>query len=236
MLMQGTIVNVIAIIIGSIIGGLLKQKFSSKYQEALFTSMGMCALIIGICTVLDSYNKDASLVLLIINMAIGSLLGTFLNLHDKFIKFSDRFSKGKGFGEGLVTAILLFCIGTLSIVGPMESALNNNNTLLYTNASLDFITSIALSASFGIGIALAAIVLFCFQGSIYLISSFLSESIPNYILNNITLTGGVLIVMSGLCLLKLKNIKTTDYLIALAIAPITSYIAKIIQELQLFNY
>jgi uncharacterized protein len=166
--------------------------------------------------------------LLIINMSIGTLIGTKLQLHDKFISATKIFSKSKEnkLGEGIVTAILLFCIGTLSIVGPMESALHQNNSLLYTNASLDFITSIAMSAAYGICIIFAAIFLFLFQGGIYLLTLTLEDKIPTYILNNLTMTGGVLIIMSGLCLLNIKNIKTTDYLPALLISPLTSYIGE----------
>lgn len=232
MIMLGTIVNVTAIIIGSCIGACLKQKVSNNMQETLFTAMGMCALTVGICAAVNAHSNGGSLVLLIVNMAIGSVCGSMLKLHDRFIALTERFSHAKGLGEGLVSAILLFCIGTLSIVGPMQSALNNDNTMLYTNASLDFITSIALSASFGIGITLSAFALFIFQGSIFTISYIISDTFADYILNNLTLTGGVLIIMSALSLLKLKSIKTTDFLMALFISPITSFIA---QKINSFN-
>lgn len=227
--MLGTIVNVSTIILGSVIGALLKKNFNKNYQNALFTAMGMCALAVGIQASVSSINAGGSLVELIINMSIGSVIGTKLRLHDRFLSLTDKLSKGNNFGEGLVTAILLFCIGTLSIVGPMESALHGNNSLLFTNASLDFITSIAMASTYGIGIALAAVVLLAFQGSIYLLSLAIQDAIPDYILNNLTTTGGILIIMSGICLLNLKSIKTTDYLPALFVSPVIAYIGELLK-------
>ena len=103
--------------------------------------------------------------LFIVSLAIGSLVGTVLDIDGRFKRLTGKFSKSN-LGEGLATAILLFCIGTLSILGPIESALNNNHTLLFTNATLDFVSSMVLASTYGIGIAFAAVVLFVWQGAI----------------------------------------------------------------------
>ncbi len=165
--MIGTIVNTAAILTGSVIGTCVKKGIKDKYQDALYHAMGLSACGLGINAVVQNMPKSSFPVLFIISLATGSLLGARLDLVERFDKIVARFSKGD-LGQGLSTAILLFCIGTLSILGPMESALYGNNTYLFTNATLDFVTSMVLASTYGIGIALSAVILFLWQGSIYL--------------------------------------------------------------------
>ena len=122
--------------------------------------------------------------------------------------------------KGLSTAILLFCAGTLSILGPMQSALLGDNTFLYTNAVLDGITSTVLSSAFGFGIAIAAAVLFCWQGSIYLLASVIEPFITDALMTEISLVGGILILSSGLGILGIKQIRTLNLLPALLVPPV----------------
>ena len=112
--------------------------------------------------------------------------------------------------EGLSTAVLLFCIGTLSIVGPIESALNGNQTYLFTNEILDLVTSIVLAATFGLGIALSAVVLFCWQGFFYFTAKAVSGYITPALLTEISIIGGVLILSSGLSILGVKKFSTMN--------------------------
>lgn len=226
--MIGTITNVVTIILGSAIGSFFKNQFSPKYQSALFTAIGGCALAVGISTLISSINSGGYIVLLIINMSIGCLIGTYFSLHDKFLKISERLKAGHNLGEGLVTAVLLYCIGALSILGPVQSALHGDNTMLFTNASLDFITSIALASVYGFGISLSAIAILAFQGSIFLCAYLAEKSIPEYIMSNVTMAGGVLIIFSSISLLNIRSIKTTDYLPAIFVAIFTSWIAHIL--------
>jgi uncharacterized membrane protein YqgA involved in biofilm formation len=163
-------------------------------------------------------------VLFIISLAAGSLMGSMLNLHVKFEKLTARFTKGN-IGQGLSTAILLFCVGTLSILGPMESALHGDNTYLYTNATLDFVTSLVLASTYGIGIALSAVILFLWQGGIYLFSGYLSVFLTTELLNEISLVGGFLIFSSGLSILKIKDCKTLNMLPSLFV-PILWFLIK----------
>ena len=197
--MIGTIVNTIAILIGSIIGGGIKKGIAEKYQGALYNAMGLAACGLGINTIVQTMPKSTFPVLFIISLAIGSLAGTVLNLNDRFQRLTKHFSKGD-LGQGLSTAIMLFCIGTLSILGPMESALHGNHTYLYTNATLDFVTSLVLASTYGIGIALSAAVLFLWQGSIYLFAGYLSPLLSDGLLDEISIIGGFMILSSGLSL------------------------------------
>ena len=122
--------------------------------------------------------------------------------------------------EGLSTASLLYCIGTLSIVGPMMSALYGDNTFLITNATLDFVTSIVLAASYGIGVIWAAAILFAWQGSIYLLTLNFGNILSDSLIREVSIVGGVLIVCTGLSILKIKDCKTVNMLPALLVPAI----------------
>lgn len=214
--MIGTIVNTVTILTGSAIGACVKKGIGEKYQDALYNAMGLAACGLGTNAVVQNMPKSTYPVLFIISLAAGSLIGTTLDLSERFERLAARFSKGN-LGQGLSTAILLFCIGTLSILGPMESALHGNNTYLFTNATLDFVTSLVLASAYGIGIALAAGVLFLWQGSIYVFSGCLSGFLTENLLTEISLVGGFLILSSGLSILKIKDCKALNMLPSLFI-------------------
>lgn len=214
--MLGTLANVGGIIAGSLIGGTVKKALPEKIQDCLFVAMGLAALFIGINSVVQNMPKTHYPVLFIVSLALGSAFGTWLNIDDNFHRLALRSGHGH-LGKGLSTAILIFCIGTLSILGPVESALNGNNTFLYTNATLDFITSIVLSSAYGYGIMLAAVVLFLWQGSLYVGALSLSGFLQGDLLNELSLVGGILIAASGLSILQIKDCKTLNLLPSLLV-------------------
>lgn len=222
--MIGTIVNTGTIIAGSIVGSIVKKGIKEEYQGALYTAMGLAATALGINAVVGNLSNSQYPVLFILSLAIGSLLGTIANLDGKFQKFVGSFSSSN-LGQGLSTGILLYCIGSLSILGPIQSALSNDNTYLFTNATLDFVTSMVLASTYGIGMALAAIVLFLWQGSIYLCAGALSGFISPELMCEISIVGGVLIFSSGLSILGIKDCKALNLLPSLAI-PIIWFIIK----------
>lgn len=212
--MLGTIVNTCTILAGSTIGSVVKKGIRSEYQGALFNAMGLAATALGINSVAQNMPKSAYPVLFIVSLAAGSLVGTVIDIDGRFQRMMARHSSS-GLGQGLATAILLFCIGTLSILGPIQSAVNGDNTYLFTNATLDFVTSMVLASTYGIGIAIAAVVLFCWQGSIYLCAGFLSGFLTPELLTEISIVGGILIASSGISILKIKDCKTLNMLPAL---------------------
>lgn len=225
--MLGTVINTFAILIGSVAGSIVKKGIREKYRDALFTSMGLAAAAIGINAVVSHMKDSHYPVLFIVSLAVGSLLGSIIDLDGHFQKLVQRFSKSN-LGEGLGTGILLFCIGTLSILGPVMSAVYGDYTYLFTNAALDFVTSMVLASTYGIGMALAAPVLFVWQGIIYLAASYLSVSFfSDDLLTELSIVGGILIAASGIGILKIKDCKTMNMLPALLI-PILFFIFKTI--------
>lgn len=218
--MIGTIANVSTILLGTTVGTLLKKGIGEKYKSIMMDAMGLAATALGINSIVQAMPDSKYHVLFIVSLALGGLIGTRISLDTAFERAVGKISRGGNLAQGLSTAILLFCAGTLSILGPMESALNNNHTYLFTNAILDGITSIVLASTFGFGIALSAAVLFCWQGSIYLLASLIAPYITPVLLTEISLVGGVLILSSGLSILGIKQFKTLNLLPSLAVPPI----------------
>ena len=214
--MLGTIVNVATISVGSIIGSKVKKGISERYQNTIMQAVGLIASSLGITWIVSNITKSKFPILFVVSMVIGAILGEFINLESKVEKLGKKF-KENNLMEGLVTAILLFCIGTLSILGPLESALKGNNTLLFTNAILDGITSLVLASNFGIGIIISALVLFIWQGSIYMSASYISQYITPELLSEISIVGGILLLATGLNILKVTKIKSLNLLPALII-------------------
>lgn len=221
--MIGTIVNTICILVGSVVGGLLKKGIKDEYQSALFTAMGFAAVALGINAVVQNMPNSEYPVLFIASLAIGGLIGTIIDFDGKFQQIVNRYSKSD-LSKGLSTAILLFCIGTLSILGPIESALHQNHTYLFTNATLDLVTSMALAATYGMGIAFAAVVLFVWQGSIYLCANYLEPFLTTSLMTEVSIIGGILILSSGLSILGIKDSKSLNMLPALFV-PVVWFVA-----------
>ena len=208
--MVGTLVNTGCIIAGSVIGSVLKRGIRPQYQDSLYAAMGICSLALGVNACVRNIPNSAYPVLFIVSIALGSLIGAGLNLSDRFNRLVNRKSADGRLGEGLTTGVLLFCIGTLSILGPMQSALQGDNTYLYTNATLDFITSAVLASTYGIGMIWAAPVLFCWQGMFYLIAKISESAINTDLMTELQIIGGALIMASGLSILKIKDCKTLN--------------------------
>ena len=230
--MIGTIVNACTILVGSSVGSLLKRGIRPQYQKVMFTAMGLASLALGFNAVCRNMPQSHYPVLFVLSLAIGGLIGTVCQIDQRFQKMvsrrptdTDETGSSTSLAQGLSTAVLLFCIGTLSIVGPINSALLDDNTFLFTNATLDLVTSAVLAATYGWGIALAAPILFCWQGSIYLIAKLCGNVISDELLCEMSIVGGTLIATSGLSILEIKDCKTLNLLPALFV-PVVFFLMK----------
>ena len=215
--MVGTFVNMGTIAAGSLIGGLLKRGLSQKMNDTLMDVMGLAAFGIGINSVVQNMPKSQYPVLFIVSLAIGCVLGLLIKLDDRVSRLSAKSPGGGQLGQGIVTGCLIFCIGTLSILGPVQSALYGDHTLLFTNASLDFVTSMVLASTYGVGMALAAVVLFLWQGGIYGLTMLAGNVITDSMMAELSIVGGFLIAMSGLSIMKVKDFKALNFLPALIV-------------------
>ena len=230
--MIGTIVNTCTIIAGSVLGTLLHRGIGEKYKTVLYDGLGLVSLAIGLNATIQNLPKSQYPVLFIVAMALGGIVGAWLDIDGWFHRLVDRSShhapsdKGEAndaesrknsLATGLSAAILLYCIGPLSMLGPVASALQGDNTLLFANATLDFITATILASTYGWGMMAAAPVLFCWQGMFYLVAKISSSAISDALMAELLVIGGLLIVASGLSLLRLKVCKTLNFLPALLV-------------------
>ena len=255
--MLGTIINTVTILVGGAFGALVRSGIAEKYKKALFNGLGLCCLVLGMNASLPNMAKSEFPVLFILSLAIGGLVGTWLDLSGAVDRMNARLNAKKQGAEtakwgpqlqsrlgarasennglqGLVTGCLLYCIGTFSVVGPVLSALSPTagwafgepaNTFLYTNATLDLVTSAVLAASYGWIMLLAAPVLFCWQGLFYAIGYFCGDGMPEPMRVELSIVGGVLIVSSGLGILGIKDCKTVNLLPSLLV-PVIFYLIK----------
>ncbi len=213
--MLGTIVNVAAIVTGSLIGGFFRKVMNEKLSNSLMSVMGLAAFGLGINAVVQNMPKSKYPVLFIISLAVGCLIGTLLKIDKRVAGLTKKKDDSGKLGQGIVAGSLIFCVGTLSILGPVQAALYGDHTYLFTNASLDLVTSMVFGATYGIGMALAGAVLLLWQGSIYLLTLLLGSFITDVMMVEISIVGGFLIAMSGLSIMKVKDFHTLDYLPAL---------------------
>lgn len=240
--MLGSIVNATTIMIGSAFGAMAGSKINETYRTALFNALGLACLILGMNASLTNMPKSEYPVMCIISLAIGALIGTKCDFAGRLDRYQQRRAEARQragkqkaeLTEGLTTGLLLFCIGTFSIIGPVLSCLSPSmgwdfnepgNTFLYTNATLDLVSSAVLAAVYGWGMMLAAPVLFCWQSIFYLIAYAFGSGMPEPMRVEISIVGGVLILSSGLSILDIKDCKTINLLPSLLV-PVIFYIIK----------
>lgn len=223
--MLGTAVNTGAIIIGSTLGAFLKKGIKEKYKTTIMQGLGLVALSLGITWVVKNISESKEPLLFIISIVIGGAIGEFIELEDRLNKIGNKYKKDNEVDliDGLTTAVLLFCVGTMSILGPIESALKGDNTLLYTNALLDGVTSLLLASTFGIGIIISGGILFLWQGTIFFSAQYISNFITPEILGQVSIIGGILILSTGINILQIRKINNVNLLPALFI-PLIYYI------------
>lgn len=226
--MIGTITNTATIIIGSVVGAVLHTGIKEKYKTTLYTGLGLASLAIGLNATISHFSESEYPVLFILSLAIGGVTGTVIDIDGRFRKLVGKFSKekdGKTLADGLATAILLYCIGPLSMLGPVLSALKSDNTFLFTNATLDFVSATIFASTYGVGMVLAAPVLFCWQGMFYLIARLSSSAISDALMAELLIVGGLMITASGLSLLNIKDCKVLNLLPALLV-PVVWFVIK----------
>lgn len=214
--MYAIIINAIAVIAGSAIGALFRKGISEKYINVLNTAMGLCALVLGMNVAIQSMQKTAYPALFIFCLSIGALVGTMLKLDQRMEKATQRISTSN-LAEGITTGILLCCVGTLAMMGPVMSALYGDNTYLMTAATLNLVTMIVVASSYGFGVSFTAIVVFLWMSGIYAIALLSRSFISDELISEVSLVGGILIAASGLGVLHIKDCKTINLLPALLV-------------------
>ena len=213
--MLAIFINAIAIIPGSAIGALARKGIRKKYINVLNTAMGLAALVLGVNVAMNNMSKSEYPVLFIFCLSLGGLLGTLLRLDQRMEKATSVMSKGSNVTEGITTAVLLCCVGTLAIMGPVNAALNGDNTFLMTLATMNFVTMIVIASSYGFAVSVTSIIVLVWLSSIYGIAKVSQSFISQELITEVSIVGGVLIAASGLGVMHIKDCKTINLLPAL---------------------
>lgn len=224
--MLGTIVNTLAIIAGSLIGVVLKGGVPKKYNITVMQAVSLAVILIGLKAAL----KTDELLLVIFSLAGGSVAGEFLGIEARLEQLGQwlerRFSKGgSGIAKGFVTASLIYCVGSMAIVGSLESGLSGNHQTLFAKSVLDGIASIILASTLGIGVAFSAVSVFVYQGLITVTAAFMKAALIPPVINQMSAVGGLLIMGIGFNLMEIKKIKVGNMLPAIAV-PLVYYLVK----------
>jgi uncharacterized membrane protein YqgA involved in biofilm formation len=211
--MIGTLVNVGTIVAGSMLGIIFGQRLPRRVVTVVFHGIGLFTTGLGVTMFLESQ----WLIVVVLSLLFGGIAGGAIKLEERIeslsesIKHKFRF-KDERFTEGLITSFLLFCMGSLTILGAMDEGIGNGSELLITKSVLDGFSSMALAAALGIGVLFSVIPLFIYQGGITLLSMWLGDFFAQSVVNELTATGGVLLIGLGINLLKIAKIKVTDLL------------------------
>lgn len=221
--MFGVLINVGTVVLGSLIGLLLKKGIPEKVNKAVMTGLGVCTLYIGISGSLCGENA----LLVIASVVLGAIAGTLLNIDGGINALARKIeakvqknSKSGSVAEGWVTATLLFCVGSMTVTGSLQSGLTADHSILITKAMLDLVSAMMLASSLGAGVLLSAFSVLVIQGGLVALAGLLSPFLSTGAINEMTCVGSLLIIMIGTNLMGLSKLKVADYLPAILFAPI----------------
>ncbi len=220
--MTGTLVNTVAVLVGSSIGLVLRKQIPERIRKAMLQALGLSTLLIG--TKMGFEGKE--LLAVILSLVIGGALGTWLELEYKIEgigRFFERKLKREDIVKGWLTATIIFCVGPMTVLGCFQDGLMGKPDILFLKSLLDFVTSIMLSSALGFGVLLSTISVLVIQGVLTLFASQLSFLKETFILGNFTATGGIMVLAIGFRLLEIKDIRVGDFLPALVVSPLISF-------------
>jgi hypothetical protein len=219
--MIGTLVNAGAVIVGGIAGLLLNKSMPERFKTIYFQAIGLFTVAIGISMVWNMQH----ILIVVSSLAVGSLLGEWWNLERGAERLSEylrkRFRIGnEKFSEGLITAFLLYCIGSMTILGAIQEGTGGSSDLLLTKSLMDGFSSVLLASAFGVGVIFSAIPLLIFQGGITLLAMGASSFFTPEIIQGLTSVGGILLIGLGVNILEIKKLRIMNMLPALLIVVI----------------
>lgn len=220
--MIGVIVNVVAVIIGSLIGLLFKKGIPKTLSDVVMIAIGLCTLVIGIQGSIATDNP----LILIISMVLGTIVGSLIDL-DKRLHNLGKLAENLvpsnpqngSVAYAFVAASLLMCVGAMSVVGSLNAGLVGDNSILFTKSLMDFISSIFMTLSLGVGVALASITVLVLQGSVVLLAQVIAPILTDSMVLAMSSVGSVIILALGLNLIGLSKFKIANFLPAILFAP-----------------
>lgn len=205
--MLGVWANPLLVIVGAIAGTLLKGGIPERFRKILMQGLGLCVTLIGISGAIETGN----VLVVILSMVAGAIVGEALRIEERLNRFGD-WAQAKiarpgdtGFGQGFVSATLLFCVGSMAVVGSLEAGLSNNPDTLLAKTALDGVTAVVFASTMGIGVAFSAIPLLLYQGGIALLAGVVGPLLSEAVIVEMSATGSLLILGLGLNMLELTG-------------------------------
>lgn len=217
--MLGVLANTLAIFVGGGVGLLMKKGIPERVSRAVMMALGLCTLYMGI----DGAMAGQSTIVLIVSMALGTMIGTALDLDGRINRLGEKVAgRFKGnVTEGFLTGSLLFCIGAMAIVGAMDAGLRGDNRVYFTKSVLDLFSSCMLSSTLGVGIMLSGVSVFAVQGLLVLLAGLLRNALTDSaMVAELVCCGNVIIIGIGLNLLGITKLKIANFLPAILLAPL----------------
>lgn len=231
MSLLGVLVNTGAVILGSLLGLLFRKGIPQRVSSAVMIGLGLCAVYIGI----DGAFEGENVLIVIASMVLGGIVGTLLDIDGGINRLGKwvetRFQHHEGdnasAAQGFVTASLLFCAGAMTINGAIEAGIQGDDTIFFTKATLDFFSSIMLSAGLGIGVMLSAAFVLVFQGLLVLLAGVIAPVLTPFAVAEMTCTGSLIMIAIGTNLMGVSKIKVADYLPGILFAPVICMIVNL---------
>ncbi len=213
--MIGTLVNCTAIIFGCILGLILKEHFPLRIGSILFQGIGLVTLLLGVQMAIQAND----ILLIILSLVIGGIIGEAIdvekrldNAGENIKSFFKHIKEKEKFTEGFITASLLYCVGSMAVMGAIEEGISGNPDILIAKSVLDGISSIIFTASLGIGVLFSTIPVLIYQGTITKIAFLAKNWITTDIINEMTAVGGILIIGLSFGILEIKKIRIANLL------------------------
>ena len=228
--MLGVFINVATVIVGSLLGLLFRKGIPEKVNKATMIGLGACTLYIGISGSLCGENVLVLIGAVVLGAISGTLLGIDSGINTLAQKVENRFHKDgqqASLAEGLVSATLLFCVGSMTVTGSLQAGLTGDNSVLITKAMLDLVSAMMLAAALGAGVLLSSVSVLVIQGGLVLLAGVLAPVMDAGSINEMTCAGSILIIMIGTNLMGITKIKVADYLPAILFAPIIYHIVQL---------
>jgi len=217
--MIGTLVNIGTVIVGSAVGVLIGFRMPGRLTRIAFQGIALFSIAIGVSMAI----KTANWLLLVMSVVVGALVGELIDIDRHLSRFGDWLKartrlKSERFSEGMVTAFLLFCMGSMTVLGAIEEGLGGPPNLLLAKSFMDGFASIALAATMGIGVAFSVIPLLVYQGGLTLLAGSLQNLMADAVVTEVSAAGGLLLIGMGITMLEIKKVKVLNMLPALVLA------------------
>lgn len=228
--MLAILFNGISICVGGLIGYFFNNHTSPRINKAIVVIMGLQIMAMGIKDAIQYQNGMLNVIYLVIGVVIGEVIDIDKRLRYMGVMLQKKLAKkSHGFVKGFIVATLIFCIGSMAVIGPLKIAFEGDSSIVYVKVVLDGIMAVILASTYGIGVIFSAVLVIIYQGGVYLLAGLLKSVTDPYVLNQLSSIGGVLLIGLAVTLLfEPKYVKVTNMLPAMFIPIVVAAIKNLI--------